>query len=311
MNKKIIPITAAMAAIFISLPVSAQESQKPASESISSESEPDIEAMMNRAELLRARTEWRKEHMKAKAPDIKPELVKNDALKQEDSKSDSPKADEQMKETAPSTVTLRPTTVTTTPSISAEQMRRIVERDRARLDWMEERARAGYAEAQAEKYLEEHPVDFTPGKTPADWTDNLTAAIGKAKAEKKPILALFTGSDWCPPCQKLEKNILLQPAFKEFAKKHLVLLFLDFPHDAKLDDGVKQQNESLAKKFSVGAYPTILILSADGQKELWKHLGYDALFLEKLRDGIGGLDKDFPDTAKAVKAEMETEKIDK
>jgi len=300
-----------MAAILISLPISAQEVQKPASESVSSESEPDIEAMTERAELLRARTEWRKEHMKAKAPDIKPELVKNDAPKPEDSNHDEPKADEPKQETNPSTITLRPSTLTTAPGISAEQIRRIVERDRARAKWQQERARAGYAEAQAEKYLKEHPVDFTPGKTPADWTDNLTAAVGKAKAEKKPILVLFTGSDWCPPCQKLEKTILLQPAFKDFAKKHLVLLFLDFPHDTKLDDGVKQQNESLAKKFSVEAYPTILILSADGQKELWNHLGYDALFLEKVQDAIAGLDKDFPDTAKAVKAEKEAEKTEK
>ena len=192
-------------------------------------------------------------------------------------------------------------------SISSDQMRQIVERDRARAQAMGERIRAAQAEAEAEKYLKEHPVEFTPGKTPADWTDNLTAAVGKAKADKKPVLALFTGSDWCPPCQNLEKNVLLQPAFKEFAKKHLVTLFLDFPREAKIDETVKKQNDSLAKKFSVEAYPTILILSADGQKELWKQVGYNALFLEKLQEAVAGLDKDFPETAKAVKEEMEAE----
>jgi thiol-disulfide isomerase/thioredoxin len=192
-------------------------------------------------------------------------------------------------------------------TISSDQMRQIVERDRARAKAMGERIRAAQVEAEAEKYLKEHPVEFTPGKTPAGWTDNFNAAVGKAKAEKKPILALFTGSDWCPPCQNLEKNILLQPAFQEFAKKHLVTLFLDFPRDAKLDDAVKKQNDSLAKKFSVEAYPTILVLSADGQKELWKQVGYTALFLEKLQEGVAGLDKDFPETAKAVKDEMEAD----
>ena len=231
-------------------------------------------------------------------------------------KAEQEKKDEPKSGTVPADVTLRPTTVTIPVAppdssrprtMTSDQMRQIVERDRARAQAMGERIRAAQVEAEAEKYIKEHPDEFTPGKTPAGWTDNFTAAVGKAKADKKPILALFTGSDWCPPCQNLEKNILLQPAFKDFAKKHLVTLFLDFPREAKLDDGVKKQNDDLAKKFSVEAYPTIIILSADGEKELWKEVGYNALFLEKLQNAVKGLDKDFPETAKAVKDEMEAE----
>lgn len=226
-------------------------------------------------------------------------------MKAAQGKADTQKADEKKADTKTPTITVPLTN--SGNSLSGDQLRQILERDRARAKAMGERIRAAQVEAEAEKYLKEHDVEFTPGKTPAGWTDNFTAAVGKAKAEKKPILALFTGSDWCPPCQQLEKNILLQPSFKNFAKKHLVTLFLDFPRDAKLDDGVKKQNDDLAKKFSVEAYPTILVLSADGEKELWKTVGYSALFLEKLQDAVKGLDKDFPETAKAVKDEMEAE----
>ena len=226
-------------------------------------------------------------------------------MKAAQGKADTQKADEKKADTKTTTITVPLTN--SGNSLSGDQLRQILERDRARAKAMGERIRAAQVEAEAEKYLKEHDVEFTPGKTPAGWTDNFTAAVGKAKAEKKPILALFTGSDWCPPCQQLEKNILLQPSFKNFAKKHLVTLFLDFPRDAKLDDGVKKQNDDLAKKFSVEAYPTILVLSADGEKELWKTVGYSALFLEKLQDAVKGLDKDFPETAKAVKDEMEAE----
>ena len=223
-------------------------------------------------------------------------------------KLDAPKADEKKDETTKTvSIPVAPPDSSRPRTFTSDQMRQIVERDRARAQAMGERIRAAQIEAEAEKYIKEHPEEFTPGKTPAGWTDNLTAAVGKAKADKKPILALFTGSDWCPPCQNLEKNILLQPAFKDFAKKHLVTLFLDFPRDAKLDEGVKKQNDALAKKFSVEAYPTILILSADGEKELWKEVGYTALFFEKLQNAVKGLDKDFPETAKAVKDEMEAE----
>ena len=319
MNKITIFAAASIAALLSAVPAFAQANQQQGGGFVTldlnwtegnapAESGLDADTMKQILERDQARVRMIQERTKAKAPAIKPELIGNGEAKEE---TDAPKNG-----TAPADVTLRPTTVTIPVAppdssrgrtISADQMRQIVERDRARVQAIGERIRAAQIEAEAEKYLKEHPVEFTPGKTPADWTDNFTAAVGKAKAEKKPILALFTGSDWCPPCQQLEKNILLQPAFKDFAKKHLVTLFLDFPRDAKIDEAVKKQNDDLAKKFSVEAYPTILLLSADGQKELWKQVGYTALFLEKLQDAVKGLDKDFPETAKAVKDEMEAE----
>ena len=357
MNKTSLFAAASAAAILGAIPVFAQENRQGSGfvtldlnwteAGAPAESELDGDAMKQMLERDQARVRMIQERTKAKAPAIKPELVKGGA----------PEVDEPEKETSPATVTLRPTTVTMSGdqmrqilerdqarvrgiqervkteqvkleepaaddqasapvappdssrmrTLSSDQMRQIVERDRARAKAMGERIRGAQLEAEAEKYIKEHPGEFTPGKTPAGWLDNFTAAVGKAKAEKKPILALFTGSDWCPPCQNLEKNILLQPAFKEFAKKHLVTAFLDFPREAKLEESVKQQNDSLAKKFSVEAYPTVLILSADGQKELWKQVGYTPLFLEQLQDAVKGLDKDFPETAKAVKDEMEAE----
>ena len=310
MNKITILAAASAAALLGTIPAFAQANQQQGGGFVTldlnwneagapAESELDGDTMRQILERDQARVRGMQERVKAAKE------------KAEQEKKDEPKTG-----TAPADVTLRPTTVTIPVAppdssrprtISSDQMRQIVERDRARAQAMGERIRAAQVEAEAEKYIKEHPGEFTPGKTPAGWTDNFTAAVGKAKAEKKPILALFTGSDWCPPCQQLEKNILLQPSFKDFAKKHLVTVFLDFPREAKIDDGVKQQNDALAKKFSVEAYPTILILSADGEKELWKQVGYNALFLEKLQNAVKGLDKDFPETAKAVKEEMEAE----
>ena len=38
------------------------------------------------------------------------------------------------------------------------------------------------------------------------WQNDMTQAAELAKKEKKPILILFTGSDWCPPCMKMAKE---------------------------------------------------------------------------------------------------------
>ncbi len=298
MNKATILAAASAAALLTTMPAFAQANQQGSGfvtldlnwtqTGAPAESQLDGDTMRQILERDEARVRMIQERMKAAQ-----------------GKADTQKADEKKADTKTTTITVPLTN--SGNSLSGDQLRQILERDRARAKAMGERIRAAQVEAEAEKYLKEHDVEFTPGKTPAGWTDNFTASVGKAKAEKKPILALFTGSDWCPPCQQLEKNILLQPSFKNFAKKHLVTLFLDFPRDAKLDDGVKKQNDDLAKKFSVEAYPTILVLSADGEKELWKTVGYSALFLEKLQDAVKGLDKDFPETAKAVKDEMEAE----
>ena len=305
MNRLAIVAPAAAAAILCTLPVLAQEKPNQngfvtlelnwAEGSAPAENQPDGNAMRQILERDEARVKWLQERVKAKAPEIKPELL-NDGQAPEEPK----KAGEQ----TPATTTLRPSTVNT---ISADQMRQILEHDRARARAIGERVRAAQAEAEAEKYLEEHPVEFTPGKTPEGWFDSFTDAVAKAQKEKKPVLALFTGSDWCPPCQKLEKNILLQPGFRDFASKYLVLLFLDYPREAKLDENLKKQNDSLAEKFGIEGYPTIHILSPDGKKSVWSTVGYAPLFLENLKEAVAGLDKDYPETAKAVKAANEAE----
>ena len=305
MNRLAIVAPAAAAAILCTLPVLAQEKPNQngfvtlelnwAEGSAPAENQPDGDSMRQILERDEARVKWLQERVKAQAPEIKPELL-NDGQAPEEPK----KAGEQ----TPATTTLRPSTVNT---ISADQMRQILERDRARARAIGERVRAAQAEAEAEKYLEEHPVEFTPGKTPEGWFDSFTDAVAKAQKDKKPVLALFTGSDWCPPCQKLEKNILLQPGFKDFASKYLVLLFLDYPREAKLDENLKKQNDSLAEKFGIEGYPTIHILSPDGKKSVWSTVGYAPLFLENLKEAVAGLDKDYPETAKAVKAANEAE----
>lgn len=305
MNRLAIVTPAVAAALLCTLPVLAQEKPNQGGfvtldlnwteGSAPAESELDGDTMRQILERDEARVKWLQERANAKAPEIKPELL-NEGQAPEEPK----KAGEQ----TPATTTLRPSTVNT---ISADQMRQILERDRARARAIGERVRAAQAEAEAEKYLEEHPVEFTPGKTPEGWFDSFTDAVAKAQKDKKPVLALFTGSDWCPPCQKLEKNILLQPGFKDFASKYLVLLFLDYPREAKLDENLKKQNDSLAEKFGIEGYPTIHILSPDGKKSVWSTVGYAPLFLENLKEAVAGLDKDYPETAKAVKAANEAE----
>lgn len=106
----------------------------------------------------------------------------------------------------------------------------------------------------------------------ADWTVGWKAAADQATASKKPILADFTGSDWCGWCVKLKKEVFNTPEFAAWAKDKVVLLEIDFPRSKAQSAAEKQENQALAEKYSIEGFPTILILDASG-KQLGQ-LGY-------------------------------------
>ena len=77
---------------------------------------------------------------------------------------------------------------------------------------------------------------------------------------------LFTGSDWCPYCIQWEKEAFSQPEFKEYAKKNLVLLMVDFPEKKKLPKAQQKANDALLDKFKVEEYPTVIMLDSQSKK---------------------------------------------
>ena len=106
-----------------------------------------------------------------------------------------------------------------------------------------------------------------------EWLTDLAKAQAKAKAEKKMVLMDFTGSDWCPPCKALHKNVLSSKEFVEFAGKHLVLVELDFPNSKPQSPELKKANQALSEKFKIEGYPTVIVLDSEG-KELSREVGY-------------------------------------
>ncbi|TAG08784.1 MAG: thioredoxin family protein [Verrucomicrobia bacterium] len=104
---------------------------------------------------------------------------------------------------------------------------------------------------------------YVQAKTPAGWITDLEAAKVQAKAENKSILLEFTGSDWCPPCIQMKKNVFSKEAFVEAASKKFILVELDFP---KKDKEVSKRNEPLAEKYKIEAFPTVVLVDADGKE---------------------------------------------
>src|SRR5215472_4032925 len=81
------------------------------------------------------------------------------------------------------------------------------------------------------------------------WQTDFAQASQQAAQEHKYILLDFTGSDWCPWCIKMDKEVFNQSQFSDFALKNLVLVKLDFPRKAAQTPALKSQNAELAKKY--------------------------------------------------------------
>jgi protein disulfide-isomerase len=70
----------------------------------------------------------------------------------------------------------------------------------------------------------------------------------------------------------LDKEVFSQKAFKEFAADNLVLVELDFPRSKEQSEDLKAQNKALSEKYGIRGFPTILVLSPEG--ELIEKTGY-------------------------------------
>src|SRR5690606_23570210 len=64
-----------------------------------------------------------------------------------------------------------------------------------------------------------------PGDHEAKWMTDYHAALATAKAENKPVVLNFTGSDWCPPCKFMHAEVLTQKEFVDYADENAVLVY--------------------------------------------------------------------------------------
>lgn len=99
------------------------------------------------------------------------------------------------------------------------------------------------------------------------WLVSIDEANALSAKTGKPILANFTGTDWCGWCIKLKREVFTTPEFKAWAKEHVILLELDFPRRFQLPDNIKQQNAQLQQVFGVRGYPTIWMFTINNNDQ--------------------------------------------
>jgi len=128
--------------------------------------------------------------------------------------------------------------------------------------------------AQEHEHKGEHKHEHKGDGGHEGWHADYDAAAKVAVKEKKDLLVDFTGSDWCGWCKRLNKEVFDHEEWLTAAKKNFVLVALDFPRDPAIKAKVPtpKRNEELQKKYGVQGFPTILLMTNDG--EVYGRTGY-------------------------------------
>jgi len=95
------------------------------------------------------------------------------------------------------------------------------------------------------------------------WLTSYEAALDAAQAQNKPVLTVFTGSDWCPHCRTLEEQVLHTETFKAWADGRVVLLMIDLPKQ-----GISAEERAVRSRVCithhVRTFPSVLLIDPDG-----------------------------------------------
>lgn len=100
-----------------------------------------------------------------------------------------------------------------------------------------------------------------------NWKANFEEAKAQAISDDKNILLVFSGSDWCAPCIKLENTIWKSEEFKKEADEKWVTYKADFSKKKAnlLSAELTASNKKLAEQYNKsGNFPLVLLLDKTG-----------------------------------------------
>lgn len=97
------------------------------------------------------------------------------------------------------------------------------------------------------------------------WHTDYGQAVETAKSSSKPIFILFTGTNWCPACGILERNVLSHPQFNRDVSDKFVFLKAEFPDNSERGFSTSPYR-SLKERYGIQAYPTMIVVDAHGNR---------------------------------------------
>jgi thiol:disulfide interchange protein DsbD len=85
------------------------------------------------------------------------------------------------------------------------------------------------------------------------WYNDFDAAISEAQKTNKQIFAVFSAS-WCPACQQLESETLVDERIKQKISQNYVAVKIDV-----------DTNPELSSKYAIYSIPAIVFMTSNGE----------------------------------------------
>ncbi len=88
--------------------------------------------------------------------------------------------------------------------------------------------------------------------------------------QNKAQLIIFSGSDWCLPCIKLDRQVISTTEFKDYAASNLEIIIADFPQTKSQETSLQSRNDSLAELYNPqGQFPRLVLLPSPKAKPVF------------------------------------------
>lgn len=98
------------------------------------------------------------------------------------------------------------------------------------------------------------------------WHTDFETAKAAAAKENKRILALFTGTDWCGPCQAFQAEVAYNADFLEIFSSSFVFLKVNWLRNTPQPKAQAEQVAALRQRYGIATYPSLLVLAPDGTR---------------------------------------------
>jgi thiol-disulfide isomerase/thioredoxin len=103
------------------------------------------------------------------------------------------------------------------------------------------------------------------GRAADTWLTSYDDALAAAERSGRPVLTVFTGSDWCLHCRNLEEKVLHTETFSRWADGRVVLLVIDLPQQG-ISAEERQARSRVCIKYGVRSFPSTLLIAPDGSR---------------------------------------------
>lgn len=94
---------------------------------------------------------------------------------------------------------------------------------------------------------------------PSALETKLDQALARAEAEDRPLMLLFTASDWSAATASFDQDIRSSALYTDWVARRVIQMEVDLPR-SNIDAATRNQRRALAKRFQIESYPTALFL---------------------------------------------------